>query len=197
MRQLIRLIVAASVGSFAASAAQSLTITTASLGGNQVCTTLACSTQTHTFGGSSAAGSGGSITLSGTTLTFAIAAGSASFTSTSADPNLSLTNLSITGSATVMAVGGGSYAILSGSGSVAGNANATAFTASLAQVGGTCTDVGGGLSCGITLAYVSTVPFGASRAFSETVNVHAPEPSAALMIGAALLAFGAASRRRR
>jgi MYXO-CTERM domain-containing protein len=196
MRQMIRLLAAACVWLFAAGAAHSLTITTASLGGNQVCTTLACATQTHTFGSSSAVGSGGSITLSGTTLTFSISAGSASFNSVGADPNLSLSGLSVTGTATVMAVAG-NYVILSGSGSVSGSANSSAFTASLSQVGGTCTTVGGGLSCGITLSYLSSTPFGSSRAFLETVNLQAPEPNSAALVAVAVGALAFVSRRRR
>lgn len=197
MSRLTRLLLAACIGYLAATAAQASTITTASLGGNRVCTTLACSSQTHTFGSSSAAGSGGTITLSGSTLTFSINAGSAGFTTTSSDPSISLAGLTFTGTATVTPVGGGAYAILSGTGTAAGSANALAFSASLSQVGGTCTTVGGGLSCGITLSYLSTVPIGSSRAFSETVNLQAPEPSSALLIGTALAALGAAARRRR
>ena len=197
MARLSRWISAACFGLLAAASAEALTITTASLGGNRVCTTLACSTQTHTFGSSSASGSGGTITLSGSTLTFSINAGTAGFTTANSDPSISLAGLTFTGTATVTPVGGGAYAILSGTGTAAGSANALAFSASLAQVGGTCTTVGGGLSCGITLSYLSAVPIGSSRAFSETVNLQAPEPSGALLIGTALAALGAATRRRR
>jgi hypothetical protein len=196
MQRLSKRILPAFAALFFASASQAVTITTASLGGDKVCTTLACATQTHAFGSSSAAGSGGTISLSGTTLTFSINAGSASLTSISADPSLSLAALVISGSATVVPVGGGAYVITGGAGSVSGTANSLAFSSGTSAVGGTCATIGGNLTCGITFAYLSSVGLPGSRAVLGTVNLQTPEPSLSMLLGAALIG-GLAIRRRR
>lgn len=197
LNRIARLALALCFALLSVATAQAATIVSASLGGDKVCTTLACSTQTHTFGGSSSVGSGGSLSISGTTLTFSINAGSATFNTAGSDPNLALAALSITGTATVLPVGGGAYAISSGSGSVAGTANASAFSSGTSAVGGTCTTVGGNLNCGITFAYQSSVGLPGTRAVLGQVNVQTPEPSLAALLGAGAIAACALGRRRR
>ncbi len=196
MLRLTRWILAAGAILLAGASAHALSITTASLGGDKVCKTLACAVQTHSFGGSSAAGSGGSIALSGSTLTFSIDAGSATFSTLGTDASISLTDLSFDGSASVLSVAG-SYVITGGSATVSGVANGSSFTASASSVGGTCVATSGGLACGITFSYLSSTPIGYSRAFFETVNLQAPEPSLGLLLGAGLLATTGWIARRR
>lgn len=197
MRNSIRSLAALCVLLLAATASSALTVSSASLGGDKVCTTLACSTQTHSFAGSTPGGSGGSIVLSGSTLTFSIDAGDATFGALGRDPTLALQNLVLSGSAALYSVGGGAYAIVGGGGVVTGSANSVAFSSQVNSIGGLCTTIGGGLSCGITFSYFSGAGLSATRAVHAAVNVSAiPEPAAAAVFAAGAGLLAAVLRRR-
>ncbi len=163
-------------------AAQALTITSASLGQGQICTTSSCGTVLATLTG--ATQGSGSISLSGTTLSFNLQSLGATYSDASA------ATWTFAGTATVSG-GGGFYFVTGGSVAVTLNGGAISTLA----VGGTCLDPGDGtLSCGLSFTNLGGSP---SRGYQSTVNLAAPEPSAAaLLTGAGSLLALAASRRR-
>lgn len=167
--------------------AQALTIQSASIGDGKGCTDLACTVQTHTFGTTVGTG-GGTVDLSGSTLTFSISGLGATL-----NPMVGFTNMDFTGTATV--VGAGLYAVTTGSATVTGQIVDAGFPAAIntnaLTVGGTCSDLTGDLSCGLVFSFTSPVD---GTAFTQTVNLITPEPATAGLLG--LVVIGLAARRR-
>lgn len=181
MSKRVGFLVVAGVLCFSA-AGQALTITSASLGQGQVCTTSSCTTVLATLTG--ATQGSGSISLAGTNLTFSVQGLGASYSdATSA-------TWTFAGTATVSG-GGGFYFVTGGAVNTTLDGNAV----STLSVGGTCMDPGDGtLSCGLSFSN-----FDGSLGYQSTVNLSAPEPaSAAMLVGAgALLAILGVGRRSR
>jgi hypothetical protein len=167
---------------FLSGAAQALTITSASLGQGQVCTTSSCTTVLATLTG---AGQGsGSISLSGGTLTFSVQGLGATYSDASS------ATWAFAGTATLSG-GGGFYFVTGG----AVNATLDGNAVSTLGVGGTCMDPGNGtLSCGLSFTNVGGSP---SLGYQSTLNLSAPEPaSGALLAGAGVLVAALGIRRR-
>jgi hypothetical protein len=93
---------------------------------------------------------------------------------------------------------------LAGSASVSGTQTPTGagsagpFSASDSLLSGSCTDISGTVYCGITFSALNDFNFpvnGQTRHFTHTVNVTAPEPSTALLIGGGLVGLFLAGSR--
>lgn len=190
--------------------AGALPVSAASVGSARGCVDQACTSQTLTFGSSSGGGSG-TLDIVGTTLTFSMTLASTTLVPISGTDNgvtqLVFTGTSYTGSATLLALGGGFYSILSGSAAISGTqtpsgaGSAGPFAAADALLSGTCIDSGGSISCGIVFGPSNDFSFslnGQTRHFTHTINVTAvPEPGTALAVGAGLAGLGLLGARVR
>jgi hypothetical protein len=195
-----------------AAQATPLPVVSASLGGGQGCPTASCTSPTLSWNSSSGGGSGSvDLDTGALTLTFSITLSSSTFLPSSG-PNdngvtqLDFTNVTYSGTATVMGLGGGLYWITGGTASVAGTqtpsgaGSAGAFSASDSLLSGSCTDSAGSVSCGIIFSTENDFNFlvnGETRHFTHTLNVSAPEPLTGLLLGCGLAVVGLASRHRR
>ena len=198
------------VSTFLAGVAQALPVSTASIGNGRGCLDQACTSQTLTWSSNSGGGTG-TLTRTGNSLSFSITLASTTFLPISGGNDNGVTQLvftstTYTGSANLNPLGGGFYAILSGSASISGTQTpsgagvAGPFAAADALLGGTCTDTGASLSCGITFGAANDFNFdvnGQTRYFTHTMNVTAvPEPATAALFGAGLVGLGIAGSRR-
>lgn len=164
--------------------AQALSITSASLGQGQICTTSSCTTVIASLTG---AGQGsGSISLSGGTLTFNIQSLDANYSNAASGVWAFVGTATVSGSGFYFVTGGTVAATLDGN------------PISTLAVGGTCMDLGGGgLSCGLSFTNLGGSP---SLGYQSTVNLEAvptPEPSTAALLAATALAASGTSVRRR
>lgn len=182
MSKLSSSFVVAAVVLLSSAAAQALPIASASLGQGQICTTSSCGSVIASL--TSAGQGSGSITLSGSTLSFDIQSLDAIYS------NAFVGVWAFTGTATVSSAGGFHF-VTSGTVTATLDGNAIATLG----VGGTCMDLGGGaLSCGLSFTNVGGSP---ALAYQSTVNVVTPEPAAAALLAAAGGLAGIASLRRR
>jgi hypothetical protein len=197
--------------SAAAAQATPLPVVSASLGGGQGCPTASCTSPTLSWSSSSGGGSGSvDLDTGALTLTFSITLSSSTFLPTSGPSDNGVTQLDFTdvtysGSATLMDLGGGLYWITGGSASVAGTQTPTgagsagAFSASESLLSGSCTDIAGSVSCGIIFSTENDFNFlvnGETRYFTHTLNVTAmPEPLGSVSFLVTLLVGGAAVRK--
>jgi hypothetical protein len=195
---------------FLGSAAQALTISSASVGNGRGCVDQACTNQTLTWQ-SNAGGGSGTLDIVGNTLSFSITLASTTLVAISGSDNgvtqLDFTSTTYTGTAALQPLGGGFYGILSGSATISGTqtpsgaGSAGGFAAADALLSGTCMDSGTSIGCGIVFGPSNDFSFlvnGATRHFTHTLNVTAvPEPATGALVGAALAGLGLAGRRRR
>ena len=181
MSKLRLTLVVAAVLFFAGASAQALTITSASLGQGQICTTSSCTTVLASLTG---AGQGtGSISLSGSTLTFNIQSLDANYSNASSGVWAFVGTATVSGSGFYFVTGGTVAATLDGN------------PISTLAVGGTCMDLGaGGMTCGLTFTNLGGSP---SLGYQSTVNLEAPEPGAAALLAAAGALAALVSVRRR
>lgn len=181
MSKLRLTLVVAAVLFFAGASAQALSITSASLGQGQICTTSSCTTVLASLTG---AGQGtGSISLSGSTLTFNIQSLDANYSNASSGVWAFVGTATVSGSGFYFVTGGTVAATLDGN------------PISTLAVGGTCMDLGaGGMSCGLTFTNLGGSP---SLGYQSTVNLEAPEPGAAALLAAAGALAAMVSVRRR
>jgi hypothetical protein len=161
--------------------AHASSITSASLGQGQICTTSSCTTVLASLTG---AGQGsGSISLSGGTLTFDIQSLDANYSNASSGVWAFVGTATVSGTGFYFVTGGTVAATLDGN------------PISTLAVGGVCMDLGaGGLSCGLTFTNLGGSP---SLAYQSTVNLEAPEPGAAALLAAVSALAAIASVRRR
>jgi hypothetical protein len=188
--------------SLGAGAAGALTINSATVGDGFGCLNApACTTQTHSYGGTAGTG-GGTITITPSTLTFDILVDSSSFTAIlGGASNTTFTGTTYSGMVSVNTTVFPTFmlhTVVPGAVTVAGTATgsgSTAFSAA-ASISGTCTESGVTLACGLVFSFINSDvgSVAGGDAFVHTVNLSAvPEPAAALLIGLALA--GLAVRR--
>jgi hypothetical protein len=199
-----------------AGSAQALPVSSASIESGAGCSDAMCGNLTLTWSASSGSG-GGSLTLSGSSLSFAITIGSATFvpvepaTDDNGVSELVFSSVTYTGTATAVPneYAPGLFDITSGSASITGTqtpigaGSAGPFSVSDSLLSGYCYDAGAlGISCGITFSSENDFSFplnGATRYFTHTVNVAAaavPEPGAAALLGLGLAALLTTRHRR-
>lgn len=151
----------------------------------------------------------GTFDLTGSTLTFSIDMGLASFSgSDGAVTGVDFSNVNYSGSVTVAPGAPGFVNIIDQPSTITGTltpvgaGSATLFNLSGVNTVGDCLTAGGTITCGLIFGAGTGFPIdvnGATRYFNHKVDFVAliPEPGTALLLGSGLAMLGAQRRRRR